>query len=190
MNEQRKLNYHQRSNKASIDRSSGQILSSSPNIKASRLHEYLQNKNFEIVNLNLPKDRDSADEEFKNTIQSMNEQEGVNYMGDYTGHLFKTAIKRDTIINNNAISYKKATESLLMVIDKSLSHFKSTEFKFKNEDKKPIVKILKEDYDKLREENEGLIQENKKLRKELKNSENNSNSNNNVNVNKVKIFIN
>jgi hypothetical protein len=120
----------------------------------------------------------------------MNEPEGVNYMGDYTGNLFKTTIKRDTIINNNAISYKKATESLLIVIDKSLSHFKSTEFKFKNEDKKPFVKNLKEDYDKLREKNEGLIQKNKKPRKELKNSENNNNNNNNnVNVYKVKEFL-
>jgi hypothetical protein len=78
-------------------------------------------------------------------------------------------LKRDTVVNNqNCLSYKKATEDLLQAIDGALGHFKTADFKLRNDDKKPVVKILKEEYDKLRLENENLMLENKKLRKDNK----------------------
>jgi hypothetical protein len=61
-----------------------------------------------------------------------------------------------------------------------LAHFRGVELKLRNEDKEPIVKILKGDYDKLRFENENLLIENKKLKKDKSIP-----SNDGVNVNKV-----
>jgi hypothetical protein len=85
--------------------------------------------------------------------------------------LFPTAIKR-----NDETNYKRSHDSLFNVIQNSLEYFKSTNFE-KGEVNK-IIKIPREDFEKLKIDNETLVSENKKLSK-MKGKESD------ININKV-----
>ena len=76
--------------------------------------------------------------------------------------------------------YVESSNKLIDTILNSLDYFKKVnEISFRNEDKVPTVKILKDDYEKLQIEYESIINENQKLKEKLKYIKENSARGNN-----------
>lgn len=194
----RKLNYHHRSNnnKSLHEKSNPNILTSSPVTEKKdkvKIHEFLmndKNSDEELIDNNAS---------FKNTIQSINDKDDVNYFVESHNdtHLLKTSVKNQhkknlqDILNTKDIDaeYLKSSEMLYENIINAIDYFKKAgEISFRNEDKLPVVKILKDDYEKLKNEYELTIQENKKLKEKNKMLKDKSSyqqsSNDSVNVNK------
>lgn len=198
----RKLNYHLRSNKQSIDRSSPHILTSSPVLERKDLQKLHKNSEFLKTEKNLD-DTFDDNASYKNTIQSMNEKDNVNYMADSLNdrpEIFRTALKIDRkrgVIEDRNGNYERATAKLMETINGSMEYFAKIHLDYKNDDKMPIVKLL-EDYEKMKLEYDGIVMENQKLKEKyrmLKESKNAHNQHaspaDNVNINKVStIFIN
>ena len=120
---------------------------------------------------------------FRNTIQSLNEKDNVNYFiesNSNTDDVFKMGIRKnkqnlehtqrsEILFEDTDNKYTESSNKLLDSIISSLDYFKKvSELSFKNGDKVPTVKILKEDYEKLRNEYEIMLVENKKLKEKNK----------------------
>jgi hypothetical protein len=167
----KKLNYHKdRSTKASLDRSNPQITTSSP-ILESKVPEFFR----------MDRDEDSLDDGIKNTIQSINEKDNVNYFleSNNTGDV-KTAgiinskkmkqvnFKESLILFDSDNNYARGSEKLLNTIVDSIDYFN------KVNDFKPdlkggqFIKMPKEDYEKLKNEFDILVNENAKLKEKNK----------------------
>ncbi len=86
--------------------------------------------------------------------------------------IFKTAIKKP--LGDETIAYKKANDNLINAIQNSIDYFRSTNFD--KLDNIKFIKLSKEEYEKLKSENESLLIENKRLNK--------NKHGNDINVNK------
>jgi hypothetical protein len=190
-----KIQYHHRAKQMSVDKSTQEILNSSPVLEK-------KNKEFIIENKMKLDDADyfEAETSFKNTIQSMNEKDNVNYLiesNSQNDQIFKTAMKKN---NQNMIvstqqseilfedtdnnNYVESSNKMLETIKKTLDYFKkSQEILLKNEDKVPTVKLLKEDYEKMKLDHDTLLIENQKLKDKIKILKESSPRSNTDNVN-------
>jgi hypothetical protein len=102
----------------------------------------------------------------------MNEKDHNLMAQSHNIPIFQTAIKRADEMN-----YKKSHNNLLNVIQNSLDYFKNTNFEKCEVNK--LIKIPKEELEKLKNENESLISENNKLSRMR-------GEKSDINVNKVK----
>ena len=112
----------------------------------------------------------------------MNDKDNVNYLLDSNNltakekdkALFATAMKVDSLkpdpeFQDTDNNYVKSSEKLFEMVSASLDYFKkAAEISLRNEDKVPVVKILKEDYEKMKNDYEFVINENKKLKEKNK----------------------
>ncbi len=181
-----RIQYHQRSKQLSIDKSNPEILTSSPIIDMRGGDSI--NKDIRL------EDGDYLEEaSFKNTIQSMNEKDNVNYLIESNqNELFKTSLKdknQEVLFQDTDNNYDDASNKLIDTIKKSLEYFKySNDITMRNEDKVPTVKILKEHYDKMKMDYENVVIDNQKLKEKIKvlreSSPRTNNITENVNISK------
>jgi hypothetical protein len=194
----RKIQYHHRARQASMDENNSQVLTSSPilenKIKEKTTTPYFLNKNSVKYFNNFYSNEQDEDEEnpeenisLRHTIQSINEKEDNDYLME--SNLFKDIDLKTKNKNKKNLNFKledsddhyaKASENLLSQIKMTLDYMNTKEIKTKNKDKLPTIKILKEDYDKLRNDYEILVKENLRLKeknKQLKENTTRPNSN-------------
>jgi hypothetical protein len=74
----------------------------------------------------------------------------------------------DFSIGNTDENYIKASENLISHIKGTLQFLNSKEIQIKNIEKKPIIKLLKEDYDQIRNDYDNVLKENLKLKDKIK----------------------
>jgi hypothetical protein len=119
---------------------------------------------------------------FRNTIQSVNEKDNVNYLADSNTNsenlFFRTNLihntkvpfqKSENIFEDAENKYVESSNRLFDTVIQSLDYFKKiSDFSLKNDDKILKVKILKDNYDKLSQDYELILKENQKLKEKNK----------------------
>lgn len=158
----KKLRYHKGMKQTSTDKSSSQILTSSPLLDRKR-----------DLYKNLHDNEKFALDECRNTIQS-GAEEGNFLIESQDAEVFRTALKnsrgKSDILGDDehTTKYAKSTERLLETIGESLEYFhKLGDWNLKSE-KVSTVKILKEDYEKFQMEYNKIVSENIKLKEKIK----------------------
>jgi hypothetical protein len=136
---------------------------------------------------------------FRNTIQSVNEKDNVNYLADSNTNsenlFFRTNMpqnkkgpfqKSENLFEDAENKYVESSNRLIDSVMQSLDYFKKVnDFSFKNDDKVLTVKILKDNYDKLSQDYELILKENQRLKEKnkiLKDKSQNSNLHAEVNT--------
>jgi len=154
-----------------MDKIQNEILTSSPAVVDGK------SKTLDINKLNLDEDEYLEETSFKNTIQSINEKDNVNYLRESNQIQNFETLKRNKYENtqNSEIlfqdtdnNYDESSTKLLDSIKSSLDYFKKTvEIGMKNNDKVSIIKMTKENYEKMKLDYENVLIENQRLKEKI-----------------------
>lgn len=93
---------------------------------------------------------------------------------EYPNSKHKLKEQIDFSIQNTDQNYVKLSKNLISHIKGTLQFLNSKEIQIKNKEKKPVIKLLKEEYDQLRNEYDDVINENLKLKDKIKQLKDNS----------------